>query len=456
MSDTPAPAETIAAVATAPGRGGIGIVRLSGALALDIARTLTGKTPDPRAAVFSRFRDGDGNLIDSGITLFFAGPASFTGEDVVEFHGHGGIVVLDMILERTLALGARIARPGEFSERAFLNGKIDLAQAEAIADLIDSASRDAARGAIRSLEGEFSAKIDVLLDALTSLRILVEASIDFPEEDVSLVEDYDVIARIDALIDTVDDIANRARAGRLLRDGINILIAGKPNAGKSSLLNALAGSSVAIVSSIAGTTRDLVRERIEIDGMPVHITDTAGLRETPDEIEREGIRRAMKEAESTDVLLLVIDSTAGDEPADVLTTHFSGLTGGLPPVCVALNKCDLSGLLPGLQARDGAPCVALSALSGAGLADLKRLIRERAAGSTTAAGTFTARRRHLEALSRARSALEQARHTLISRAGTELVAEDLRLAQAAIGEITGHLSSDELLGRIFSSFCIGK
>ena len=456
MTDTPAPAETIAAVATAPGRGGIGIVRVSGPAALRTAHKLTGKTPAPRAAVFTRFRDDNGDLIDSGITLYFPGPASFTGEDVVEFHCHGGIVVLDMILERTLALGARLAQPGEFSERAYLNGKIDLAQAEAIADLIDSASREAARGAIRSLEGEFSAKIDGLVDALTTLRILVEASIDFPEEDVSLVEDYDAIARIDELLDCVTDIETRARTGRLLRDGINVLIAGKPNAGKSSLLNALAGSSVAIVSSMAGTTRDLVRERILIDGIPVHITDTAGLRDSPDDIEREGMRRAMTEAESTDVLLLVIDSAAGEDPDAILATHFSGLADRLPAVCVALNKCDLSGIRPGVHASDGTLRVALSALSGDGIEDLKRVIRERAAGSTMSAGTFTARRRHLDALAKGRTALQQAKATLTSRAGTELVAEDLRLAQTSFGEITGHISSDELLGRIFSSFCIGK
>ena len=448
--------ETIAAIATAPGCGGIGIVRISGPDALYIAQTIAHTVTPPRVATLASFHAADGAMIDSGIVIFFPGPRSFTSDDVIELQGHGGPVVLDMLLERVLGLGARLARPGEFSERAYLNGKIDLAQAEAIADLIDSASREAARGAARSMNGEFSTHIRMLVEEVTRLRIFVEACIDFPEEDIEMLAASDTRMRIEDLISRIEQTEAIARSGRLLRDGMNVLLAGKPNAGKSSLLNALSGSDAAIVSAIPGTTRDLVRERILIDGIPVHITDTAGLRESPDDIEREGIRRALAEAESTDLLLLVIDSSGPDDPDTVLRDHFSDLGAKLPRVCIVLNKCDLSGMTVGPMPDDGAPRVAVSALTGQGI-DALRVVLSKAAGFIPPeGGGFSARRRHLDALERARGSLVTARRNLLEHRGPELMAEDLRLAQGQLGEITGQLSSDELLGRIFSSFCIGK
>lgn len=448
--------ETIAAIATAPGRGGIGIVRVAGPDARRIALTITGKTPAPRTATLASFRNATGEAIDSGIVVFFPAPASFTGDDIIELQGHGGPVVLDMLLERTLALGARMARPGEFSERAYLNGKIDLAQAEAIADLIDSASREAARSASRSMHGAFSERVNALVEELTHLRIFVEACIDFPEEEIDLLRDSDTQARIASLLSSIAETVSLARTGQLLRDGIHVLLAGKPNAGKSSLLNAMAGSNIAIVSSTAGTTRDLVRERILIDGMAVHITDTAGLRESPDDIEREGIRRALKEAETTDLLMLVMDSCSPEAPEDVLRDHFLGLQAPLPQICVVLNKCDLSGIPAGERDASGMSCVAVSALTGEGIDSLRKIIGRMAGFTPVEGGTFSARRRHLDALSRARTALLDAQANLLSRAGAELMAEDLRLAQQSLGDITGKLSPDELLGKIFASFCIGK
>jgi tRNA modification GTPase len=456
MPRTAANPETIAAIATAPGRGGIGIVRIAGPLALDIATNITGKRPAPRIATLCSFSDTSGAAIDSGILLFYAGPASFTGDDIIEFQGHGGPVVLDLLLERCLSLGARMARPGEFSERAYLNGKIDLAQAEAIADLIDSASREAARGAARSMQGEFSAQINTLVDELIKLRIFIEACIDFPEEEIDLLADSDTQDRISSLLQRIDGIANVARSGRLIRDGINVLLAGKPNAGKSSLLNALAGSNVAIVSAIAGTTRDLVRERILIDGMAVHITDTAGLRESPDDVEREGIRRALKEAETTDLLLLVVDSSAHDQPETILKEHFAAFGSTLPPVCIVMNKSDLSGTPAGVRPDSATPSVAVSALTGEGIDELRAVVSRLVGFVPTEGGSFSARRRHLEALRGAHEALVTAVQNMLSRAGPELVAEDLRMAQQRLGEITGQISPDELLGKIFASFCIGK
>jgi tRNA modification GTPase len=448
--------ETIAAIATAPGRGGIGIVRVAGPEALRIAQAVTGKQATPRLASFASFRDHDGAIIDSGIVIHFSAPSSFTGDDVVEFQGHGGPVVLDMILERVISLGARIARPGEFSERAYLNGKIDLAQAEAIADLIDSSSREAARGASRSLQGEFSDLVNALVEEVTRLRIFVEACIDFPEEEIDILADPDVQQRIEDILSRITRIESAAKTGRLLREGMNVLLAGKPNAGKSSLLNALSGNNVAIVSAIPGTTRDLIRERILIDGMPVHITDTAGLRDSPDEIEREGIRRALQEAENTDLLLLVVDSSTEDDPETILRDHFSGFAERMPPVCIVMNKCDLSKTAAGLQSMPGALRVGISAMTGTGIDALREVLRNIVGYAPAEGGNFSARRRHLDALTRARQALLTSHDVLLSRAGPELLAEDLRAAQQHLGEITGHLSSDELLGKIFSSFCIGK
>jgi tRNA modification GTPase len=448
--------DTIAAIATAPGRGGIGIVRIAGPDAPAIAYAVTGQRPPARVATLCSFRDASGALIDSGILIFYAAPASFTGDDIIEFQGHGGPVVMQVLLERCLSLGARMARPGEFSERAYLNGKMDLAQAEAIADLIDSASREAARSAARSMNGEFSAHVNALVEELTRLRMFIEACIDFPEEDIDALAEQDTAMRISALMDAIDRTIGLAHSGRLMRDGIHVLLAGKPNAGKSSLLNALTGSNVAIVSAIPGTTRDLVREHILIDGMAVHITDTAGLRDSPDEIEREGIRRALKEAETTDLLLLVVDSSTDDDPDRILSEHFSGLGTPLPPVCMVLNKCDLLNIPPGLRTASPTARVTVSALNGTGISELRSIISQLVGFAPAEGGTFSARRRHLDALSGARASLITARDNLLSKTGTELVAEDLRLAQLKLGEITGELTPDELLGRIFTSFCIGK
>ena len=447
--------ETIAAIATPPGRGGIGVLRVSGPGAPRIATEVAGHLPAPRFAARRRFRDASGAVIDQGLILFFPGPASFTGEDVIEFHAHGGPIVLDMLLERISALGARLARPGEFSERAFLNGKIDLAQAEAVADLIDSGSREAARSALRSLEGEFSRRIDLLQQELTDLRIFVEACIDFPEEEIDFLRDSDVMTRLQGIQSRAEEVRQQARQGALLREGMRIVLAGRPNAGKSSLLNLLAGRDAAIVSAIPGTTRDVLREEISIDGMPLHLIDTAGLRESPDEIEREGIRRTLREAAQADRLLLVVDGCTGEDPSKILETHLSELPDGLPPLTVLLNKSDLSGIHPGEVPDSGTPTFSVSAHTGEGMRELFDHLKASVGMSSGENSRFSARRRHLDALDRCLGSVRQALGACQARA-PELIAEDLREAQAALGEITGALSSDELLGKIFSSFCIGK
>ena len=448
--------DTIAAVATAPGRGGIGVVRVSGPTATHIALTICGTLPPPRVAGFRVFSTSASDVIDSGIVLHFPGPSSFTGEDVVEFHGHGGPVVLQLVMQSVLSAGARLARPGEFTERAFINGKIDLAQAEAIADLIDSASTEAARGASRSLQGEFSRLVTSLIEELTRLRVLVEACIDFPDEDIDFITEADVTGRMNALLERMNDLHRKAHVGSLLRDGLTVVLAGKPNAGKSSLMNCLAGHDAAIVSPTPGTTRDVLREQILIDGMPVHVIDTAGLRESGDEVEREGIRRALREAGKADLLLLVVDSTSAESPQAIAKEHFSSLAESLPPLCIVLNKSDLSGLTPGECNADGDVHIAVSALTGAGLDALRSHIGTLVGFSPGESGVFSARRRHLDAIARARSSLIEGLATLNERAAVELLAEHLRDAQHALGEITGQVTPDALLGEIFSSFCIGK
>ncbi|HEB98890.1 MAG TPA: tRNA uridine-5-carboxymethylaminomethyl(34) synthesis GTPase MnmE, partial [Thiotrichales bacterium] len=365
--------DTIAAVATPPGRGGVGIVRISGPAVPEIARTLLGRLPEPRHAEFHRFRDAGGQVIDEGLALYFPAPRSFTGEDVLELHGHGGPVVMDLLLQRVLALGARAARPGEFSERAFLNGKLDLAQAEAIADLIDSGTAQAARAALRSLEGEFSHRIQALVEALIELRVYVEAAIDFPEEEVDFLAEPEVGQRLTALEQAFDAVQGAARQGRLLREGMTLVIAGRPNAGKSSLLNALAGRESAIVTEIPGTTRDLLREHVQIDGMPLHLIDTAGLRETADVVEREGVKRAWAEIERADRILLVIDDREG------LAEEDRGILARLPegvPVTLVYNKIDLTGRSPGpAEGEDDRPALGLSARTGAGLDALREHLK---------------------------------------------------------------------------------
>ncbi|WP_454256675.1 tRNA uridine-5-carboxymethylaminomethyl(34) synthesis GTPase MnmE [Pseudomonas sp. Marseille-Q8238] len=450
--------ETIAAVATAQGRGGVGIVRVSGPRARALAITLSGLEPKPRHAHYGPWHDNDGEVIDQGLLLFFPGPHSFTGEDVLELQGHGGPVVLDMLLQRCLELGARQARPGEFSERAFLNDKLDLAQAEAIADLIEASSAQAARNALRSLQGEFSRRVHDLTEQLIALRIYVEAAIDFPEEEIDFLADGHVLNLLDGVRGDLSTVLREAGQGALLRDGMTVVIAGRPNAGKSSLLNALAGREAAIVTEIAGTTRDVLREHIHIDGMPLHVVDTAGLRDTDDQVERIGVERALKAIGEADRILLVVDSTAA-ESADPFALWPEFLDSRPAPERVTLirNKADLSGEPVQLETcADGHVTLSLSVKSAEGLDLLREHLKACMGYEQTAESGFSARRRHLEALRQASGHLEHGRAQLTLAGAGELLAEDLRQAQQALGEITGAFSSDDLLGRIFSSFCIGK
>jgi tRNA modification GTPase len=445
--------DTIAAAATAPGRGGIGVIRVSGPRVIPIAHELLGELPTARHAALRIFRDADGEMLDGGIAIYFPAPASFTGEDVLELHGHGGPVVMDMLLTRIVGLGARLAQPGEFSRRAFLNEKIDLAQAEAIADLIDSGSTEAARAALRSLQGEFSDAVHSLTEAVTETRMHVEAAIDFPDEEVDLLADTALRERVEHALNLCSRIAATARQGALLRDGMTVVIAGRPNAGKSSLLNRLAGYDAAIVTEIAGTTRDVLRERIHIDGMPLHILDTAGLRDEADVVEAEGIRRAQAEMTRADRILYVIDATrALDEEAMRAET---ALLPEKVPVTWVFNKIDLAGGHPRLQQTEP-PRVFLSVTTGDGVDLLRDHLKESVGYQGADAGTVSARRRHLEALNRAHAHLLQASRQLLEHRAGELMAEELRLAQQCLAEVTGEFTPDDLLTRIFSSFCIGK
>ncbi|OUM07657.1 tRNA uridine-5-carboxymethylaminomethyl(34) synthesis GTPase MnmE [Pseudomonas syringae] len=453
------PRETIAAIATAQGRGGVGIVRVSGPLASKTAHAMTGRTLRPRYAHYGPFTDEAGQVLDEGIALYFPGPNSFTGEDVLELQGHGGPIVLDMLLQRCLQLGSRLARPGEFSERAFLNDKLDLAQAEAIADLIEASSAQAARNALRSLQGVFSQRVDNLTEKLISLRIYVEAAIDFPEEEIDFLADGHVLSMLDDVRVELSTVLREAGQGALIRDGMTVVIAGRPNAGKSSLLNALAGREAAIVTEIAGTTRDVLREHIHIDGMPLHVVDTAGLRDTQDQVEMIGVQRALKAIGEADRILLVVDATA-PEATDQFALWPEFLEQRPDPSKVTLirNKADLSGDSVGLQTSDdGHVTISLSARAGGeGLELLREHLKSCMGYEQTSESSFSARRRHLEALRHASDSLEHGRAQLTLAGAGELLAEDLRQAQQALGEITGAFSSDDLLGRIFSSFCIGK
>lgn len=450
--------ETIAAIATAPGRGGVGIVRVSGPRAKALAITLSGREPTPRHAHYGPFHADDGEVIDEGLMLFFPGPHSFTGEDVLELQGHGGPVVLDMLLQRCVELGVRLARPGEFSERAFLNDKLDLAQAEAIADLIEASSTQAARNAVRSLQGEFSRHVHELTEKLIQLRIYVEAAIDFPEEEIDFLADGHVLQLLNGVRQELSTVLHQAGQGALLRDGMTVVIAGLPNAGKSSLLNALAGREAAIVTDIAGTTRDVLREHIQIDGMPLHVVDTAGLRNTEDAVERIGVERAIEAIRNADRVLLVVDAHAPDS-ADPLAAWPSLLETAPDPARTTLirNKADLTGEPVNLAtAPDGQVILTLSAKSGTGLDALRQHLKQCMGYEQTTESSFSARRRHLDALRQAEAHLEHGHAQLTLAGAGELLAEDLRQAQKALGEITGAFSSDDLLGRIFSSFCIGK
>lgn len=452
-SSSPYSSDTIAAIATPTGVGGIGIVRLSGAEVPKIAVRLLGLLPSPRVATYRLLRDAAGEPIDDGIALYFPAPHSFTGEAVLELQGHGGPVVLDLVLRATLAAGARLARPGEFSERAFLNDKLDLAQAEAVADLIESHSEQAARAALRSLQGAFSDRIESLGDALTHLRVFVEAALDFPEEEIDFLADERIGRQLIDLIDGVVAIQAQAQQGRLLRDGMSVVLAGRPNAGKSSLMNRLAGRDTAIVTAIPGTTRDVLREQISLDGLPLHLIDTAGLRDSDDPVEQEGVRRAWREIEHADRLLLLLDDS--DPAAGPEQALMQRLPASLP-ITRIYNKIDLSGRAAALWESEGSSAVALSALTGDGVELLVRHLQASVGFDSSAGGAFSARRRHLEALSLAEQHLREAREQLERHAAGEIVAEELRSAHHALGEISGKMSSDELLGRIFSSFCIGK
>ncbi len=410
--------------------------------------------PAARRVTLARFLDAAGDPIDVGLALFFAAPHSYTGEHVVEFHGHGGPIVTESLVKRAIELGARRARPGEFTQRAFLNDKVDLAQAEAVADLIDAGSREAARAAMRSLQGEFSAMVLGLVDAVTELRAWVEAAIDFPEEEIDFLADRELEARLGGVREHFAGVERSARQGRLLREGMTVVIAGRPNAGKSSLLNRLAGYDAAIVTAIPGTTRDIVRERIDIDGMPLHVLDTAGLRDAPDVVEAEGIRRATVEMARADRVLFIID-TVNDPDARAFTEERSRLPPEVP-VTIVLNKIDLATGIPLSDTVSGPPRVAISARTGAGLDVLRAHLRDSMGYQVADAGTVSARARHLDALARARRHVDAAEAQLRESRAGELVAEELRHAQIALGEITGTVTSDDLLGRIFPSFCIGK
>ncbi|QSB00685.1 tRNA uridine-5-carboxymethylaminomethyl(34) synthesis GTPase MnmE [Methylomonas sp. EFPC1] len=442
--------DTIAAIATPPGNGGVGVIRISGPSAPGIAQSLTGKTlPKPRYAQFASFLDTDGRVIDSGLLLYFAAPASFTGEQVIELQGHGGSVVLDMLLRRVLELGARLANPGEFSQRAFLNNKIDLAQAEAIADLISSGTEQAVRSAQQSMQGVFSEQINELIDELIELRVFIEAAIDFVDEEIDFLGDGVVAGRIARLQGKLTDIGKTAQQGRLLHDGMTVVLAGKPNAGKSSLLNALAGHDAAIVTDIAGTTRDVLRERIQLDGMPLHVIDTAGLHDSDNPVEQEGIRRARQEIAKADRILLLIDSTDPDS---------ASLDASLPAniaVTKVFNKIDLIGGQPRVIETQQSTEIHLSIKHKLGLDLLRQHLKQSMGFTESVDNVFVARTRHIQALQLAAQAVDRAAEQLLHQAH-ELVAEELRQAQTSLSAITGEFTSDDLLGEIFSSFCIGK
>jgi tRNA modification GTPase len=458
--------DTICAIATSPGKSGIGIIRISGPSSKSIAEQILGFNPTPRHEHFSGFYDNKSVLIDQGIALFFESPNSFTGEDVLELQGHGGVFILNSILKAIISYGARLARPGEFSERAFLNSKLDLAQVEAIADVINASTEQAARSALRTLEGKFSKLIQELVEKIVELRVYLEAAIDFTEEEIDFLSEGHTTEKLHEIISILDTVFQQAKQGSILRDGITVAIAGKPNAGKSSLLNTLSGKPSAIVTDIPGTTRDVLTELIDVDGMPVHIIDTAGLRQSQDVVEQEGIKRAHKAITDADLLLLVIDVNADSCNAQSIKNHIDET--GLPYSLfeqgrglVVLNKVDLianADTLPdqfSLSNKDIA-CVKLSAKTGDGIEILREELTKSVGFSVAQENSFIARERHIVALSDSLKVLKNALHQLEENSAAELVAEDLRMAQKYLGQITGEFTTDDLLGEIFSNFCVGK
>ncbi len=446
---------TICAQTTPPGSGGVGIIRLSGPQALSIGQQLSRNQGQARHAHYGPFFDGQGQQIDAGISIYFPGPDSFTGEDVFEFQGHGGQVVMDMLLRELATLGAVLARPGEFSERAFVNDKLDLAQAESIADLINASSEQAARNALRSLQGDFSRQVEALVEQLIHLRLYVEAAIDFPEEEIDFLADGKVANLLHEVSQQLAQVLQVAQQGSLLQEGMQVVIAGAPNAGKSSLLNALAGQDRAIVTDIAGTTRDILKETIHIDGLPLHIIDTAGLRESPDQVEQIGIERALKAIADADQILLLQDAQEKDTPAQLWQRLMP--EQAMPAhITWVRNKIDLTGEQPCVSSGDAITCLQISAKQGLGMDKMRQYLKDCVGYNSTLEGGFSARRRHLDALQRAQAYLQTGADQLAYSAAGELLAEDLRQAQECLSEITGQFTSDDLLGRIFSSFCIGK
>ena len=450
--------DTIAAQATAPGRGGVGIIRVSGVYAEVVAQTILGKVPETRKAEYLPFNAINGETLDQGIALFFKGPNSFTGEDVLELQGHGGPVIIDMLLKEILSIdGIRMAKPGEFSEQAFLNDKLDLTQAEAIADLINSSSEQAARCALHSLQGDFSTLVHQLVDNVIHLRMYVEAAIDFPEEEIDFLADEKIVNDLKNIINNVNQVQQQAQQGAIIREGMRVVIAGRPNAGKSSLLNALAGKEAAIVTDIEGTTRDVLSEQIHLDGMPLHIIDTAGLRESPDKVEQIGIERAWQEIAQADRVLLMVDSTS-DQAKDIKTfwpEFFDKLPKGMG-LTVIKNKADLAEIPIGISEQQEQTIISLSAKTGNGVDLLKTHLKQIMGYQGSTEGGFMARRRHLLALENASNHLNTGLEQLESYVAGEILAEELRLCQQELNEITGEFTSDDLLSQIFSSFCIGK
>jgi len=450
--------ETIAAQATAPGRGGVGIIRISGPMAENVAKNVLGRVPATRKAEYLTFKDQTGQALDQGIALFFKGPNSFTGEDVLELQGHGGPIILDLLLKEILAIDkVRMAKPGEFSEQAFLNDKLDLTQAEAIADLINSSSEQAAKCALHSLQGDFSKLVHQMVEEVIHLRMYVEAAIDFPEEEIDFLADEKILNDLNAIIHRVTEVRKQAQQGSIIREGMRVVIAGRPNAGKSSLLNALSGKESAIVTDIEGTTRDVLTEQIHIDGMPLHIIDTAGLRDSADKVEQIGIERAWQEINQADRVLLMVDSACDDSlnPKAVWPEFFQQLPEHIG-LTVIRNKADLSNAVTGQSEHNAHPVITLSAKTGAGVDALKEHLKAIMGYQGSTEGGFMARRRHLTALERAHQHLITGQEQLESYVAGEILAEELRLCQQELDQITGEFTSDDLLSRIFSSFCIGK